>query len=90
EVMPEQYQAERIRRADVQALLRRIHIRENTAFSLRFPEEMPCRLTVTLRDGRRLVKEKGDPARSGLLRDPFRKGRRAASRSRFRSGLPFL
>ena len=60
EVMPEQYYPERIQRTDVQALLRRIHVREDEAFSRRFPEEMPCRLTVTLLHGRRLVKEKQD------------------------------
>ena len=60
QVMPEQYYPERIQRADVQELLRRIHIREEAAFSRRFPAEMPCRLVVTLRDGRRLVKEKQD------------------------------
>ncbi len=56
-VMPEQYRLERIRRADVQQLLRRIQISPNPSYSERFPQEMPCRVRVSLRDGRTLVKE---------------------------------
>jgi 2-methylcitrate dehydratase len=60
DVMPPQYQAERIRRPDVQQLLRRVHIQPNQAYSRRFPEEMPCRLTLTLKDGRQFEIEKRD------------------------------
>lgn len=59
-VMPEQYSDERINRLDVQSLLRRVSVRPNAEFSRRFPNEMPCRIAVTLRDGRRLVKEETD------------------------------
>jgi 2-methylcitrate dehydratase len=59
-IMPEQYEKERIQSADVQALLKRIQIHPSPVFSQRFPEEMPCRIEVTLQDGRRLVKEKRD------------------------------
>jgi 2-methylcitrate dehydratase len=59
-VMPEQYQPERIQRQDVQTLLRKILVRPAPQFSRRFPDEMPCRITVLLRDGRTLVKEKRD------------------------------
>lgn len=52
QVMPAQYRPERIARRDVQDLLRRIEVREDPAMSQRFPEEMPCRVTVRLRDGR--------------------------------------
>src|SRR5215470_14005989 len=41
QVMPEQYQAERIERSDVQSLLRKIHARPSADFSRRFPDEMP-------------------------------------------------
>src|SRR5207249_407699 len=58
QVMPEQYRPERIQRPDVQALLRKIAVRPLAAFSDRFPDEMPCRITVFLSDGRTLVKEK--------------------------------
>jgi 2-methylcitrate dehydratase len=60
QVMPEQYRPERINRQDVQGLLRRVTVRPSQEYSRRFPEEMPCRLVVTLRGGRILTKEKRD------------------------------
>lgn len=60
DVMPEQYRPERIRRDDVQQLLRRIHISPNPSYSERFPQEMPCRVRIALRDGRTLLKEVRD------------------------------
>jgi 2-methylcitrate dehydratase len=60
QVTPEQYQPERIQRQDVKTLLRQVHIRPSAAYSQRFPDEMPCRITVLLHDGRQLVKEKQD------------------------------
>ena len=60
EVMPEQYRAARIRSDDVQALLRRVTVRPDEEFSRRFPAEMPCRVRVTLRDGRVLTAELAD------------------------------
>ena len=60
EVMPEQYGAKRIDRADVQSLLRRVSVRPNEGFSSRFPDEMPCRVRVILRDGRTLTEERAD------------------------------
>lgn len=59
-VMPEQYKPDRIRRHDVQRLLKKILIRPSEAYSLRFPVEMPCRITVSLSDDRVLIKEKQD------------------------------
>ncbi|MCL5270291.1 MAG: MmgE/PrpD family protein [bacterium] len=59
-IMPPQYEEARIRREDVQSLLRRIAVRPREDFSRRFPGEMPCRLVATLRDGRVLEKEKRD------------------------------
>ncbi len=59
-VMPPQYQPERIERADVQGLLRRVHVRPNAEFSKRFPAEMPCRITVRLSGGETRVVEKRD------------------------------
>jgi 2-methylcitrate dehydratase len=58
--MPEQYQPDRIRSQDVQSLLRRVAIKPSEDYSRRFPDEVPCHITLTLRDGRRLVKEKRD------------------------------
>ncbi len=60
QVMPEQYRPERIVRDDVQALLRKVIVRPSDEYSKRFPQRMPCRVTITLNDGRRLVKEKED------------------------------
>jgi 2-methylcitrate dehydratase len=60
QVMPPQYQPERITSADVQALLQRVSIRPASDLSRRFPDEMPCRLTVRLNNGHSLAKEKQD------------------------------
>lgn len=62
QVMPEQYAPERIQRGDVQALLRRVVVRPDAGYSRRFPAEHACRVTVVLRDGRRLAREKTDYA----------------------------
>jgi 2-methylcitrate dehydratase len=59
-VMPEQYQRDRIRRSDVQDLLRRVTVKPNPSYSERFPNEMPCRIGIRLRDGRTLAKEMRD------------------------------
>jgi 2-methylcitrate dehydratase len=59
-VTPAQYQRDRIVRDDVQDLLRRVRVRPDEDYSRRFPDEMPCRVTVVLKDGRELTKEKSD------------------------------
>jgi 2-methylcitrate dehydratase len=68
-VMPEQYRPERIQRPDVQSLLRKIRVRPSADYSRRFPDEMPCRITVSLNDGRILTKEKRDY--EGFFRRPM-------------------
>ena len=60
QVLPEQYLPERIRREDVQGLLRRVIVHPDEAFSDRFPAEMPCRVRVTCHDGRVLTAELPD------------------------------
>lgn len=60
EVTPEQYLPERIQRQDVQRLLHQISIQPNEEYSERFPNEMPCLITVWLRDGRKVTKETKD------------------------------
>jgi 2-methylcitrate dehydratase len=60
EVMPEQYEASRIVRDDVQRLLRRVEVRPDPELSRRFPAEHACRLRVQLRDGRVLARGKRD------------------------------
>ncbi|MGH9738804.1 MAG: MmgE/PrpD family protein [Candidatus Acidiferrales bacterium] len=69
QVMPEQYAAERILRPDVQTMLHRVSVHPIDAFSDRFPDEMPCRLTLSLRDGRVLSKELRDY--SGFTTQPM-------------------
>jgi 2-methylcitrate dehydratase len=60
QVMPEQYRPLRIQSQDVQALLKKVTVKPSPSYSRRFPKEMPCRITLTLRDGRRVTKEKQD------------------------------
>jgi 2-methylcitrate dehydratase len=60
QVMPEQYLPERIQRSDVQNLLRKVAVRPSPAYSAQFPNAMPCRIVVHLRDGGKLIKEKHD------------------------------
>ncbi len=60
QVMPDQYLPERIQRSDVQNLLRKVAVRASSAYSLKFPNAMPCRIMIHLRDGRTLTKEKQD------------------------------
>ena len=60
QVMPEQYHPERINRQDVQRLMQKVKVQPSREYTRRFPEEMPCRLLVTLRGGRVQTKEKRD------------------------------
>ena len=62
EVTPAQYTPERIARADVQALLRKVSVRPDDALSQRFPAEMPCRLRIFLTGGQVLHLEQQDYA----------------------------
>ena len=60
QIMPEQYVPERICRDDAQHLLRKISVSVLPEFSRRFPDEMPCRVAVRLRDGREWTVAKRD------------------------------
>jgi 2-methylcitrate dehydratase len=60
DVSPAQYVPERIGQEDVQSLLRRVTIQPDETLSKRFPAEMPCRITITLKDGQALSVEKQD------------------------------
>jgi 2-methylcitrate dehydratase len=60
QVLPPQYADERILRDDVQELLTKIDVLPSEAFSRRFPEEMPCRIRIVLKNGVVLIKEKKD------------------------------
>ncbi|MGH3021910.1 MAG: MmgE/PrpD family protein [Gaiellaceae bacterium] len=60
QVMPEQFAPERILRADVQELLRRVEVRPAADLSARFPAEHACRLRLRLAGGATLAAEKSD------------------------------
>jgi 2-methylcitrate dehydratase len=60
QVMPAQYLPERIKRKDVQTLLRKISVIPVDEFSDRFPGEMPTRIQVRFNSGLVLTKEKSD------------------------------
>jgi 2-methylcitrate dehydratase len=60
EVMPEQYLPGRIGRQDVQELLQRVVVSPDGELSRRFPAEMPCRVRVSLRDGRVVSADRAD------------------------------
>jgi 2-methylcitrate dehydratase len=60
DVSPAQYSPERINRADVQNLLRRVNIQPDEELSRRFPAEMPCHIQIELMDGRLFKAEKRD------------------------------
>ncbi len=70
QVMPEQYVPERIRRDNVQQLLKRIEVRPNQSYSARFPAEMACSLEAVLKDGRTFKIVKTDY--QGFVTRPFR------------------
>jgi 2-methylcitrate dehydratase len=59
-LVPEQYEPERIARADVQSLLRRVRVRPDESLSARFPAELGSRLRIRLRNGAVLERTKTD------------------------------
>ncbi|PID54694.1 MAG: 2-methylcitrate dehydratase [Gammaproteobacteria bacterium] len=59
-VLPEQYEPERILRDDIQDLLRRFEVRPKQEYTDRFPEEVCTTVTITLKDGSRHSVSKTD------------------------------
>ena len=59
-VLPAAYEPERIVRSDIQELHRKVIVRPKKEYSDRFPVEMPCHITVHLKDGRVLETKKRD------------------------------
>ena len=59
-VMPEQYHPERIRRKDVQGLLKKVEIKEKKEYSRAFPEHMMSQIQIKLKNGKHLETEKKD------------------------------
>jgi 2-methylcitrate dehydratase len=59
-VGPDQYQSDRILNPDVQSLLRKVVVRPVAEYSELFPDALPCRITLRLKGGKILIKEKRD------------------------------
>jgi 2-methylcitrate dehydratase len=52
DVQPAQLKPSRIEAPDVQDLLRKVTVRPDDGFTARYPGEVPCRVTVRLKDGK--------------------------------------
>lgn len=59
-VTPAQYEPARILQEDVQSFLEKVEIHPDPDFTSRFPQEMPCRITLHLTDGEQVILEKTD------------------------------
>src|ERR1700678_3145252 len=69
DVMPAQFQPERIARADVQNLLKKVSVRPNHEYTEEYPKKMPAKIIVRLQDGK--VIEHGVQDYPGLASRPF-------------------
>jgi 2-methylcitrate dehydratase len=69
DVMPAQFKPDRITRADVQGLLKKVSVRPNHEYTAEYPKKMPAKITVRLQDGRVIEHEVQDYP--GLASDPF-------------------
>src|ERR1700720_3437653 len=69
DVMPAQFQPERIARADVQTLLKKVSVRPNHEYTEQYPKKMPAKIIVRLQDGKVIEHEVQDYP--GLASHPF-------------------
>jgi 2-methylcitrate dehydratase len=69
DVMPAQFNPERIIKPDVQALLKKVSVKPNHEFTEQYPKKMPARITVRLQDGQVVEHEVQDYP--GLASHPF-------------------
>jgi 2-methylcitrate dehydratase len=69
DVMPAQFNPERIIKPDVQALLKKVSVRPNHEFTELYPGKMPAKITVRLQDGSVIEHEVQDYP--GLASHPF-------------------
>ena len=60
QVMPAQYEQDRIEADDIQSLLKKVKVSPKQEYSDRFPDEMPTKLTVHLKDGEKYEIKKSD------------------------------
>jgi 2-methylcitrate dehydratase len=69
DVMPAQFEPDRIARSDVQELLKKVAVRPNQEFTEMYPARMPAKVVVRLQDGTVVQNEvQGFP---GMPYDPF-------------------
>lgn len=60
QVMPAQYEQDRIDADDIQTLLNKVNVEPKKEYTDRFPDEMPTKLTVYLKSGEKHQIEKND------------------------------
>ncbi len=69
DVMPAQFEPDRIARADVQQLLTKVSVRPDNEYTDQYPAKMPAKITVRLQDGTMIEHEVQDYP--GLASNPF-------------------
>jgi 2-methylcitrate dehydratase len=69
DVMPAQFEPDRIARADVQQLLKKVSVRPDNEYTEQYPAKMPAKITVRLQDGTMIEHEVQDYP--GLASNPF-------------------
>jgi 2-methylcitrate dehydratase len=69
DVMPAQFEPDRIARADVQQLLKKVSVRPDNEYTDQYPAKMPAKITVRLQDGTIIEHEVQDYP--GLASNPF-------------------
>src|SRR6202522_1197427 len=69
DVMPAQFEPDRIAKADVQQLLKKVSVRPDHEFTDQYPGKMPAKVTVRLQDGKVIEHEVQDFP--GLPSHPF-------------------
>jgi 2-methylcitrate dehydratase len=69
DVMPAQFQPERIIKPDVQGLLKKVSVRPNQEYTRQYPKKMPAKIIVRLQDGTVIEHEVQDYP--GLASRPF-------------------
>ena len=69
DVMPAQFEPDRIARADVQQLLKKVSVRPDREYTELYPAKMPAKITVRLQDGAVIEHEVRDFP--GMPSDPF-------------------
>ncbi len=68
-VMPAQFTRQRVTSPDVQALLQKVSTRPNASYTAQYPNRMPAKITVRLKDGTTLEHEVQDCP--GMPSNPF-------------------